>query len=101
MNIINALKKYNVKSGELKRLSSKLHEINLKLDNYDKIKAASMNAVPYKWDEDGQIKDAEVMPRGKSGEHSSIVEDSVCSREELEDDKLMYEIKVAELNIFL
>lgn len=85
MNIINALKKYNVKNGELKRLNSKYKEINLKLDNWDRLKASTITDMPTHHDTDNRDK----------------VGNIVISREQLEEDRMLLELKIAELDSLL
>lgn len=85
MNIINSLKKYNIKNGELKRLSAKLKVIDLKLENWDKLKASTISDTPIHHDT----------------EHGDKVGEIVSKREELEEDRKRIELDIAELNSFL
>lgn len=85
MNIINALKKYNVKAGELKRLTARIRTIDLKLDNWDKLKASSISDMPIHHD----------------NVNGDKIGDIVVSREQLQIERLAAELRIAELNSFI
>lgn len=76
MNIINALKKYNVKAGELKRLTARLKVIDLKLDNWGIIESNTIK------------QDEEIL-------------DVVNKKDDLILERIITEIKIAEINAFL
>ena len=86
MSNLNDLKQYNSKLGRLKRCESKLREHKLKLENYDKLKAATLSDMPTHRDD---------------SECNSIVERSLMSRQDLEKEVLMLELEIAELNSFI
>lgn len=85
MNNVNALKQYMTKAGDLKRLQHRLKVIDLKLDNWDKVKAATITD----------------MPAHHDTEHGDKIGDIVASREELYNERDRIELEVAELNSFI
>lgn len=84
---INQLKQYMSKKGEYERLAARLKVVNIELENWDKIKAATITDMP--------------THRDKS-ENNSIVERSATTREEKlqEVDRIEYELcKLSEVLI--
>ena len=79
MSNVNQLKQYMTKKGEYDRLTARLKVINIELENWDKVKAASITDMPTYRDD---------------SENNSIVERSATSREEkeLERDRIEYEL---------
>jgi hypothetical protein len=85
LNNINALKQYNSKAGELKRLNARLKVIDIKLENWDKLKAATVSDMPMYHDNVTGDKVGEI----------------VASREDLQEERQILELKVAELDCFI
>ena len=87
MSNVNQLKQYMTKKGEYDRLQARLKVINIELENWDKVKAATITDMPTYRDD---------------SENNSIVERSATSREEkeLERDRIEYELaKLSEILI--
>jgi len=86
MTNVNQLKQYMTKKGEYDRLQARLKVINIELENWDKVKAATITDMPTYRDD---------------SENNSIVERSATSREEkeLERDRIEYEL--AKLSEFM
>lgn len=82
---IEDLKRYNSKLGELKRLQARMKLIDLKLENWDKLKAATISDMPIHHDT----------------EHGDKIGDIVASREDLNAEKERIELEIAELNCFI
>jgi hypothetical protein len=85
LNNINALKQYNSKAGELKRLNARLKVIDIKLDNWDKLKAATVSDMPMYHDTENGDKVGKI----------------VASREDLQEERQRVELEIAELNCFI
>lgn len=81
MNNIDYLKQYNSKSRELKKVSNRIKEIDIRLNNWDKLKAATITD----------------MPTHHDTEHGDKVGDIVAGREELEQERLLLEVQQADL----
>jgi len=86
MSNIDLLSQYNNKQRELKRVTSRLNEIRIRLKNdWDKVKAATITD----------------MPTHHDTEHGDKVGDIVASREELEEEEVFLEIQQSELNSYV
>lgn len=85
MNLINALKQYNSKNGELKRLKARLEVIDLRLENWDNLKASSVTDMPIYHDT----------------ENGDKIGAMICKREDLQEDRNRIELEIAELNEFV
>jgi len=86
MTNVNQLKQYMTKKGEYDRLQARLKVINIELENWDKVKAATITD----------------MPTYHDTEHGDKVGEIVGNREskELERDRIEYELaKLSEILI--
>jgi len=85
MSNVNQLKQYMTKKGEYDRLQARLKVINIELENWDKVKAATITD----------------MPTYHDTEHGDKVGEIVGNREskELERDRIEYEL--AKLSEFM
>lgn len=84
MNNINLLKQYSIKNSEFKSSIARLNEINTKLENWDKLKASTISDMPSNF----------IDTKDKVG----LI---VSSREELQEEKVVLEIRISELNTFI
>ena len=107
MSNINDLKQYNNIKFKYTQKKSRLSVLNVLLDkdNCDMVKASAIDAVECAYDEEDKLiediyndkYDAQVRLKAPRSGHSSIVEDSVISRQEKENERDKLEIELAYL----